>query len=237
MNRIYLQIFSHIQLVKIGIYIALLSYISRHYVHTTLLHNPAIITKDIVMRYFFKPFLSFSMIFLLGVSIYASSSSSSSGSRSNKTVNTQKVVNMAVVDTFVKKAAQGNLMEVVMGDSALNRAVSPQVRNFANTMIKDHGAAYQNLQSVAQTMGIKLPTIPGANYMNEIDALSKLTGNSFDKAYMNLMVKAHQLDLNAYQAAQKYLPAGPLRDYVESTIPVIQKHLQLAEPINAQLNK
>jgi len=189
------------------------------------------------MKHFIKPLLSVSVIFCLGTSIYASGNSSGLSNKSDKAGHAIKVINTAVVDTFVKKAAQGNLMEMVMGDSALKRAVSPQVRNFANTMIKDHGAAYQNLQSVAQTMGIKLPTLPGANYMNEIDALSKLTGNAFDKAYMNLMVKAHQLDLNAYQAAQKYLPAGPLRDWVEITIPVIQKHLQLAEPINAQLNK
>lgn len=144
---------------------------------------------------------------------------------------------MAVLDTFVKKAAQGNLMEVMMGDSALTKAVSQQVKSFANLMIKDHNAAFQNLASAAQSMGIKLPSSPGTNYSSLIDALSKLTGTAFDKAYMSLMVKAHQLDLAAYQAALQHIPAGPLKNYVASTIPIIQKHLQLAEPINAQLNK
>ena len=58
--------------------------------------------------------------------------------------------------TFAKKAAQGGLAEVQVGQLAQQKATSPQVKEFAQTLVNDHMQANQELQQIAQGAGMTL---------------------------------------------------------------------------------
>src|SRR4051812_9428759 len=57
---------------------------------------------------------------------------------------------------FVDKAALGNLLEVNLGQVALQRAESPDVKRFAQRMIDDHTAANTKLTNIARGKGVTL---------------------------------------------------------------------------------
>ena len=64
--------------------------------------------------------------------------------------------------------------------------------------------------------------------------LSKLSGESFDKEYIDLMVKDHTEDLAALEG--KSTAQDPkLKMAISSAIPVVQEHLNMAKSDAAKL--
>src|SRR5205823_909236 len=58
---------------------------------------------------------------------------------------------------FVRKAAEGGLAEVELGQLATQKASSPDVKQFGQRMVNDHTKANDELKEVAQKQGISIP--------------------------------------------------------------------------------
>src|SRR5438270_7976424 len=58
---------------------------------------------------------------------------------------------------FVAKAAKGNREEVTLGKMVAAKTKDPNVRQFAQMMVKDHTQALNELQQLAQSKNITLP--------------------------------------------------------------------------------
>ena len=71
--------------------------------------------------------------------------------------------------TFVKKAASGNMAEVQMGKLAAQKSRNPAVQEFGRWMQTDHTMANALLMQAAKSSNIQVPTTPGpADY--DVDA-------------------------------------------------------------------
>ena len=55
---------------------------------------------------------------------------------------------------FVTKAAQGNSAEVELGKIVAAKSKNPNVKQFAQMMVKDHTTALNELQELAQTKNL-----------------------------------------------------------------------------------
>ena len=86
--------------------------------------------------------------------------------------------------TFAKMAAQGNLSEVAAGKIAQGKTQQPDVKMVADTLIKEHGEAYADLQQTAKGMGASIPSEPDAKHKKAAAKLEKMTGKAFDKAFI-----------------------------------------------------
>src|ERR1044072_9366510 len=60
--------------------------------------------------------------------------------------------------TFIKKAARGGMMKVAMGQLAEKNGKSDDVKSFGKRMVTDHSKANDELKSIAEKKGVKLPT-------------------------------------------------------------------------------
>src|ERR1700750_1557239 len=58
---------------------------------------------------------------------------------------------------FLIVASIKNLQEVSAAEQAIQKARDPEVKAFAQMMIKDHGDAEQKLLALAKSRGIRLP--------------------------------------------------------------------------------
>ena len=112
--------------------------------------------------------------------------------------------------TFVKTAANVGIAEVELGNLAASKASSDQVKQFAQRMVTDHGKANDELKSVTQTKNITLPTDLDPKDKALKDRLSKLSGPSFDRAYMNAMLMDHRKDVNEFRRESKMGKRPPL---------------------------
>jgi len=131
--------------------------------------------------------------------------------------------------SFLKEAIEGDLSEVKMGELAQQKGQSQDVKSFGQMLQQDHGQHLTQAQQQAQQMGMTAPTQPNSKQKAMYDKLSKLSGAQFDKAFAKDMVKDHKEDVAKYQKEAK--SKGPLAQFAQQTVPVLQKHLQTAQSL------
>jgi len=132
---------------------------------------------------------------------------------------------------FMKKAAEGNKAEVELGQMAEQNASSEAVKSFGKRMMKDHGQASEQLESIAGKLGVTLPNKVNAKDQATKDRLEKLSGNEFDQAYMRDMVKDHTKDVAEFQKAASSASNPDVKSFAEQTLPTLQSHLKEARQI------
>ncbi len=93
---------------------------------------------------------------------------------------------------FFRDIAIANMAEIELGRMATERAVSPDVKKFGQTMIDDHTKAGDELKAVASRHNVTLPTALDDKHNDLHDKLAKLNGADFDKEYMKAMVDGHE---------------------------------------------
>jgi putative membrane protein len=84
---------------------------------------------------------------------------------------------------FIKKAAEGGLAEVELGQLALQKASGREVKNFGRRMVDDHGKANDELKRIAASKGLVLPQKPAAKNKATKDRLGKLSGQQFERLH------------------------------------------------------
>jgi|RhiMethySRZTD1v2_1073278.scaffolds.fasta_scaffold17664_9 putative membrane protein len=93
---------------------------------------------------------------------------------------------------FVKDIASASIAEVELGRMALDKAVNPDVKKFAQMMVDDHTKANEELTTFASQNNIAVPSAPDDKHNDLRDKLAQKTGAEFDKDYMDAMVDGHQ---------------------------------------------
>jgi putative membrane protein len=138
---------------------------------------------------------------------------------------------MSADQKFVREAAEGGMAEVELGKLAAEKGSSQDVKNFGQRMVDDHGKANDQLKQIASTEGITLPTKLDAKDHAMKTRLSKLSGESFDHAYMQNMVKDHKKDIADFQKESTSGSDPAVKQFASQTLPTLQQHLQQAESI------
>ena len=133
---------------------------------------------------------------------------------------------------FVMEAAKGGMAEVELGKLAADKASSSDVKKFGQRMVDDHGKANDELKTLAQNKNITLPTAVDAQDKATIDRLSKLSGDAFDRAYMQAMLKDHRKDVSEFRAESKSGKDPDVKAWASKTLPTLEEHLKMAQDAN-----
>jgi putative membrane protein len=137
---------------------------------------------------------------------------------------------------FVKAAARGGMMEVELGKIAQQKGGIPAVQDFGKRMVTDHGQANAELKQLAASKGAILPSILSRKERRQMQHLEGLSPVKFDHAYARDMVRDHKHDIKAFEKAAKNVQDPELRAFVVKTIPILQKHLRLAQMMQATVS-
>ena len=130
---------------------------------------------------------------------------------------------------FVTEAAQGGMAEVELGKLAKDKAANDEVKKFADRMVTDHGKANDELKTLAQNKNIQLPSSVSAKDKALQARLSKLSGEQFDRAYMQAMVRDHRADVNEFKKASRSAKDPDVKAFAAKTLPTLEEHLALAQ--------
>jgi putative membrane protein len=140
-------------------------------------------------------------------------------------------------------AVTANAIDSTAGALAKTKASSKEVKDFAQTMVKDHMGV--NKQAVA--LATKLNVTPQENDVSKqlmtgadenIANLKNLSGAAFDKAYIDHEVAYHQAVLDAID--KTLVPSAQnaeLKDLLVKVRPAFVAHLDRAKSIQASLAK
>jgi len=135
---------------------------------------------------------------------------------------------------FAAKAAQAGNAEVAAGEIAKTKASDPRVKQFAETMVKDHSAAGSTLQAAASKSSITLPSGVSVEQKAATERLATFSGAEFDRNYMDQMVKDHKEAVALFEKEAATGEDARLKAFAQQTLPTIKMHLEMAEKLAAK---
>jgi putative membrane protein len=68
-----------------------------------------------------------------------------------------------------------------------------------------------------------------------MNKLSSLSGDAFDREYMNMMVKDHEKDVKEFEKASTKAKDADVRAFAAKTLPTLREHLQQARDIQSRV--
>jgi putative membrane protein len=136
---------------------------------------------------------------------------------------------------FVMGVAGTGMAEIELGQLAADKASDVKVKEFGHQMVADHTKMGDELKPLAASKNIMLPTSLSARAKATKDRLSKLSGASFDRAYMAEMVRGH---LSASMDFRKEATSGhdpQIKEWATRTVDTVDEHLKAAREIQKEL--
>jgi putative membrane protein len=128
--------------------------------------------------------------------------------------------------SFVKEASAGNQSEIALAQLAQSKSQSPEVKDLAQMIQKDHQQAQEKLQTIAQAHSVTLDTTPTWTQKREQSKLEKLNGAEFDQQYTKDMLEDHVTDIKKFEKASQNVEDTDVKQYATQTLPTLQTHLQ-----------
>jgi putative membrane protein len=175
---------------------------------------------------------------LAAAEIRSGTQNANSGSMQNDNGGMHAGHNMAGMSKdmkFAMEAAMGGMAEVEMGRVAARKGASDEVRQFGQKMVDDHSKANDDLMHVASGKGMALPTALDAKHQAEMQKMSALSGEAFDRAYVKMMVKDHKKDVAEFQMESMRGADADIKSFATRTLPTLQEHLQMIQRIDDKM--
>lgn len=133
---------------------------------------------------------------------------------------------------IMREMAYSNLAEIETGKIALSQSKNDEVRNFAQKMIDDHTQAQKELEQLAQSKGVTLPTEPDRKHQAAAKKLSALEGDKFDKQYMSQGgMRDHRNTHKLLQRAQSRATDADIKALATKMEPIVSQHMTMAKDV------
>ena len=128
--------------------------------------------------------------------------------------------------SFYRSIAEGGMAEVDLGKLAEQKSTDPKVKSFAQMMVKDHTAANEKLESLAASKQITLPKSLSTADTATKTKLESLSGESFDKSYVQSQLKDHEKTVHLLQKEISSGQDADAKAFAQSVLPTVEHHLQ-----------
>lgn len=136
---------------------------------------------------------------------------------------------------FVDAAATSDMYEVTAGKIALQRASSPDVKEFAQKMVDAHTATTAKLKSILASNNINVT--PPAHVDNRrqgmLDDLRGAKAADFDHRYITQQIAAHEEADTLFRGYAKDGDNAAVKDFASTTDKDIKMHLSMAQKLDA----
>lgn len=127
---------------------------------------------------------------------------------------------------FAQSVAMSDRYEIEAANIAAKKVKTGPTREFANMMIADHSKSTKALKDTIAASGqtLAMPAKLDAEHQSLIDALSRLSGEDFEREYMTQQMAAHRKALELLKSYASGGDVAELRQFAQATIPTVQKH-------------
>jgi len=135
---------------------------------------------------------------------------------------------------FIQQAAESGMFEVEIARLAESKASSPDVRELATTLARDHSKANDELVRLANSKKVELPAAPPHGKRKDIEKMAKLSGSEFDHRFLREVgIKNHEEDIRKFEQESAKAKDADLRAWVDKTLPTLREHLAMAQKMPA----
>ncbi len=141
----------------------------------------------------------------------------------------------ADAQSFLEKAAEGQQIEISLGQLAAQRAVNRRVKDFGEEMVEDHKKGSQQVEQLAMKCGVQLSPGVSEEHKRKVNKLSLLCGHAFDRAYIDYILEDHETTVDEFQQRAKTIQDVGIKQWIDSTLPTLQTHREKAHKVKYSL--
>jgi putative membrane protein len=138
---------------------------------------------------------------------------------------------------FIDMAAQTDMLEAHLGQMAADQAAGQGVKDYAQMLVADHTADYQQLGVLAAKDSLTVPTALDAAHNKMIAPFEKLKGAAFDTRYAHEMVAGHTEAIGVYTKESTDAQSADVKAYASATLPTLHKHFDAAKDLEKKSSK
>lgn len=140
---------------------------------------------------------------------------------------------------FVNRAAKSDAFELATARLATKNAASPEVKSFAEQMIKAHTDSTAKIKAAAAKANpaITPDATLTADQDEDLAELGRLNGAQFDEEYIDGQVDAHEEALALMRAFATDGADAGLKATAGDIAPVIENHLGMARALETKTDK
>lgn len=133
---------------------------------------------------------------------------------------------------FLRKAGESGMLEIQASKLAVEKSQHPEIRRYAEMMIKDHTAVDEELKALAKSKGFQLPIELEGGPLRKIENLRQLDGPSFDEEYADeIAVDAHEDAVDLFEDAAEDAEDADIKAFAAKHLPALQKHLEMGREL------
>jgi putative membrane protein len=140
--------------------------------------------------------------------------------------------------SFLENQIELNEAEVRMGRLAQERAANPQVREFAQTMVREHETALRELRQIAAQHNVEIEQrdeMP-RDHRNVHERLTERSGAEFDREFIDWAIDKHE---DAISDLEGKLDSDnqAVRQWASATAQKLRQHLASAQNLQQTLEQ
>lgn len=136
---------------------------------------------------------------------------------------------------FVAEAASAGLAEVEAGRYVADRATDPQIKSYAQQMERDHASANDDLQRLAGSKGIALPTAAQGDDKSRLDRLQSAPAAGLGGEFVQSFgIDSHNKAIELFERQARSGQDPDLRAFAERTLPRLREHLGRAQQLQGK---
>ena len=133
---------------------------------------------------------------------------------------------------FVTKAAIGGMFEVQSSKAAQNKLQDQSLKDFAQKMISDHGAANAKLESIAGEQKLQVPSDLDSPHKADVDKLQSASP-PLDAPYADMQKAAHADAVSLFEGYAKDGDNAALKSFAADTLPTLKMHQEMIDKVAA----
>jgi predicted outer membrane protein len=139
-------------------------------------------------------------------------------------------------NAFLAQAMEEASAEIEMCMMALKKSSNAQVRDFAQTMIDEHGKLGQKVERLAERKHLDLPTELGKEHASLIDDLSALTADQFDRRFIAQNLKEHEKELKIFKHYALDESDRDIKALAEEGEAMLARHLKMVKELDKRMS-
>ena len=131
---------------------------------------------------------------------------------------------------FLTEMTDARLMDREEGKQAVLKGTTQEIKKYGQLMIDDQTYLLKELQKIAATKNITLPTEISEEKQNGLKDLKEKSGADFDKKFIKMICIDHKRDVRKFKKAAKCNDSG-VSNFAKEHLPMIESHLKKIKQI------
>jgi putative membrane protein len=134
---------------------------------------------------------------------------------------------------FLALAANSVLLESQLAELAVRRPTSPEVKEFAISVMTDHSIAMDELREIGSRIDVALPKEMSPDQRRHFVRIAKKNGQQFEHAFCDFIYLNNTVALKRFEKIAQDGNSEALRNWAWGKLGIMKRHMAMAQNIES----